>query len=313
MNKPRTLEDSTQLCRLFADNTRLRIMILLDDYALSVAELTKITGLAQSRISTHLGKLRDAGLLQDNRLGTSTIYSAQAVSQDDFARSLWVTLKNGLDDDQLARDRETADELIRGRDADKSWADSVAGRMESQYSPGRTWEATTRGLMELVELGEVLDIASGDGVLAELLARHASSVTCVDISHTVIEAARKRLSHFDNVAFHEGDMHDLPFEDQSFDQVFAMHALSYSNHPEQAIAQAARVLRPGGQLILTTLAEHGHEATVSAYDHVNMGFSEKNVRKLMESAGLDVQYCAVSSRETRAPYFEIITASAISG
>lgn len=311
MSTTRTLEDSTQLCRLFADNTRLRIMILLDDYALSVAELTKITGLAQSRISTHLGKLRDAGLLQDNRMGTSTLYTALTTGKDHFVRDLWTTLKSGLDDEQLARDRETADELIRSRDADKSWADSVAGRMETQYSPGRTWEATTRGLMELVELGDVLDIASGDGVLAELLARHAKSVTCVDISHAVIEAARKRLSHFDNVDFHEGDMHDLPFEDGRFDQVFAMHALSYSRTPEQVIQQAARVLKPGGQLILTTLAEHSHEATVSAFDHVNLGFQPADIRQMIEATGLAVQFCEVSSRETRAPYFEIITASGI--
>lgn len=307
----RSLEDSTQLCRLFADNTRLRMLILLDDHALSVAELTQITGLAQSRISTHLGKLRDAGLLKDKRMGTSTLYTAEVIGNDSFARSLWTTLRNGLDDEQLARDRETAEELIRARDAGKSWADSVAGRMESQYSPGRTWEATTRALMELIDLGEVLDIASGDGVLAELLARHAKTVTCVDISHAVIEAARKRLHDFDNVAFHEGDMHDLPFDDNRFDQVFAMHALSYTREPGRVLEQAARVLRPGGQLILAALARHGHEATVKSYDHMNLGFSVEEVNQFIETAGLKVQYCAVSSRETRAPYFEIITASAI--
>ncbi len=309
----RSLDDSTQLCRLFADNTRLRILILLDEYALSVAELTRITGLAQSRISTHLGKLRDAGLLQDQRLGTSTLYAAQAIDNDSFARSLWMTLRDGLDDDQLARDRETAEELIRGREAGKSWADSVAGRMETQYSPGRTWETTTRALMELVELGDVLDVASGDGVLAELLARHARKVTCVDVSHTVIEAARKRLREYDNVDFHEGDMHDLPFPDKSFNQVFVMHALPYTKRPETVIQQAARVLRPGGKLILATLAHHRHEATVNAYDHVNLGFTEHEVQTLLEKSGLKVDFCAISSRETRPPYFEVITASATLG
>lgn len=307
----RSLEDSTQLCRLFADNTRLRILSLLDDFALSVAELTQITGLAQSRISTHLGKLREAGLLQDQRLGTSTLYTAQITSDDHFTRNLWMTLRDGLDDEQLARDRETAQELISTRDADKSWADTVAGRMESQYSPGRTWEATTRAVMELVELGEVLDIASGDGVQAELLARHARSVTCVDISHAVIEAARKRLDKFDNVNFHEGDMHDLPFTNASFDQVFAMHALSYTRDPLRVIQQIARVLRPGGKVILTTLARHKHEATVSAYDHLNLGYQVDEISSMLETNGLKDIRCAITSRETRSPYFEIITASAV--
>lgn len=306
----RNLDDSSQLCRLFADNTRLRILILLDDYSLSVAELTKITGLAQSRISTHLGKLREAGLVSDNRIGTSTLYSSEVSDDDDFVRRLWLTLRDGLNDEQLARDRETAEELIRARDAGRSWADSVAGRMESQYSPGRTWEATTRGLMELVELGNVLDLASGDGVLAELLARHAKKVTCVDISPTVIDAARKRLQAYDNVDFHEGDMHDLPMADASFDQIFAMHALAYTKKPQTVIRQAARLLKPGGQLILSALARHKHEATVKAYDHANLGFKPVEIEGWLESAGLRVNYCAVSSRETRAPYFEIITASA---
>ncbi len=307
----RSLDDSTQLCRLFADNTRMRILSLLDDFALSVAELTQITGLAQSRISTHLGKLREAGLLQDQRLGTSTLYTAQITSDDHFIRNLWMTLRDGLDDEQLARDRETAQQLINSRDADKSWADTVAGRMESQYSPGRTWEATTRAVMELIELGEVLDIASGDGVQAELLARHAKKVTCVDISHAVIEAARKRLAKFDNVDFHEGDMHDLPFEDASFDQIFAMHALSYTQAPELVIRQTARVLRPRGKLILTTLAKHKHEATVSAYDHLNLGYDPEEVEKMLAANGFKEINCMISSRETRSPYFEIITASAV--
>lgn len=285
------------------------MLILLDDQALSVAELTQITGLAQSRISTHLGKLREAGLVQDQRLGTSTLYTAITVDKDSFIRKLWLTLRDGLDDEQLARDQEKARELVRSRDAGKSWADSVAGRMESQYSPGRTWEATTRALMELIDLGEVLDIASGDGVLAELLARHARKVVCMDISHAVIEAARKRLRGYDNVDFHEGDMHNPPFEDRSFDQVFVMHALTYTRKPKQVIQQAARLLRPGGRLILATLAKHRHEATVAAFDHVNLGFTVDEISVLMENAGLAVNYCAVSSRETKAPYFEIITAS----
>src|SRR5699024_5155028 len=159
-------------------------------------------------------------------------------------------------------------------------------------------------------LGDVLDIASGDGVLAELLCRRAHSVTCLDRSDTVIAAARRRLARRGNVNFEVGDMHALAFAAASFDQVFMLHALTYSRAPETAIAEAARVLRPNGQLIVATLARHDHEATVSAYDHVNLGFDTAELRRWLGAAGLTVLGCDTSARETQPPYFRIITASA---
>src|SRR5699024_4361615 len=139
-------------------------------------------------------------------------------------------------------------------------------------SPGRTWEAMAAALIELLTLGDVLDIASGDGVLAELLSRRAHNVTCLDRSAAVIAAARRRLAARGDVASEVGDMHALPFADAVFDPVFTLHALTYSRAPETAPAEAARVLRPGGRVIAATLARHEHEATVRAYDHVNLGF-----------------------------------------
>ena len=127
---------------------------------------------------------------------------------------------------------------------------SVAGRMELHYSPGRTWEATARALIGLLQLGDVVDVACGDGVLAELIAEHAQRVTCVDISATVITAARKRLASLTNVDFCEADMHQLPLKSQAYDHVFLMHALSYTREPQKAIKEAARLLKPGGYFVI---------------------------------------------------------------
>jgi ArsR family transcriptional regulator len=182
--------------------------------------------------------------------------------------------------------------------------------MERQYSPGRTWEAMSRALIELLDLGAVLDIASGDGVLAELLARRAASVTCLDYSQTVIAAARKRLAAQGNVDFQVGDMHALPFAAARFDQVFLLHALTYSHTPATALAEAARVLRPGGRLTLATIARHEHAATVAAYDHVNLGFEVEQIATWLRAAGLTVHDCALRAREPQPPYFRLITASA---
>lgn len=307
-----SLEQGTELCRLLADPSRCRLLLLLEAYELSVAELTDITGLAQSRVSTHLSRLKRAALVQDKRVGSAALYSSHASTDGirSAAEELWSHLREQIDDRQTRIDRERAEEVVLARKHGQTWAESVAGRMELHYSPGRTWEATARALIGLLELGDVLDLGSGDGVLSELIASHARSVTCVDVSATVVAAARKRLANFSNVTVEEGDMHALHFADGRFDHVFAMHALPYSAHPDAMLKEAARVLKPGGRLIVATLGEHHHEEAMRAYDHVNLGLTPAALRALLEAAGLKVESCRVTSRETRPPYFEVVTALA---
>lgn len=303
-----SLEQSTELCTLLSDASRLRLLLLLEAHELSVAELTAITGMAQSRVSTHLARLKRAGLVQDKRAGNAAFYSATGI--DGEATALWHLLRERLDDAQLRLDREHAEQVVAARKHGQTWAESVAGRMELHYSPGRTWEATARALMGLLELGDVVDLACGDGVLSELLASHARSVTGVDISATLVAAARKRLGHVANVRFLDADMHALPLPSASYDHVFLMHALAYTREPKRAITEAARLLRPGGRLVIAALAEHAHEETMRAYDHVNLGISPAALRKLLTACDLQVDACRVTSREARAPYFEVITALA---
>ena len=305
-----SLEQGTALCRLLADATRLRLLLLLEAHELTVAELTQVTRLAQSRVSTHLARLQRAGLVRQRRDGSAAFYSATDAAREGVAGSLWELLRTQITDAQARVDRERAAEVIRERRRAQTWAESVAGRMERQYSPGRTWEATARALMGLQNLGDVLDIACGDGVLAELMTGQARSVTGVDISPTLIAAARERLKGDAHVTFIEADMHALPLGPASFDHVFLMHALAYTKHPQEAIREAARVLRPGGRLVVSALNAHAHKATMQAYDHVNLGIAPAALRKLLEQAGLAVESCRVTSREERPPYFEVITALA---
>ncbi|MGB0218277.1 ArsR/SmtB family transcription factor [Sinimarinibacterium flocculans] len=303
-----SLEQSTAICSLLADASRLRLLLLLEQHELSVAELTEVTGLAQSRVSTHLARLKRAGLVQDKRSGNAALYSAAA--NDDEMASLWALLRERLDDTQLRVDRERAGQVVARRKHGQTWAESVAGRMDLHYSPGRTWEATARALIGLLDLGDVVDVACGDGVLAELIAERARSVTGIDISPTVTAAARKRLSRLANVELREGDMHRLPLPSAAYDHVFLMHALSYTREPQAVLREAARLLRPGGRLIVAALAEHGHEETMRAYDHLNLGIAPDRLRRLLTGCGLKVRQCRVSSREMRPPYFEVITAMA---
>jgi len=162
-------------------------------------------------------------------------------------------------------------------------------------------------MMQLVETGDVLDIASGDGVLAELLAPRARSIVCVDASERVVGAARERLKSFANVEVKVGDMHGLDFPAKSFDLVLLMHALTYSEKPAVAVAEAARVLRRGGRLLVATLGKHAHRATVEPFDHRNLGFKLDELRDLARSAKLDVIACERLTRERRPPHFEVMS------
>ena len=306
-----SLPQTTELLQLLGDPTRLRLLALLAESELTVAELTRITTLSQSRVSTHLGKLRAACFLADRKVGNSTFYRQCLEGVGAEGRRLWEILKQQLGDELLAEDARRCDAVLQARHAKPgNWADEVAGQMERHYSPGRTWEATARGLIGFLRLGKVLDVGSGDGVNAQLLADRCEELTCLDRSETVLNAARERLGSQEGLRFVQGDMHELPFEDGAFDQVLLFNVLTYSHTPERAVAEAARVLKPGGLLSLVTLARHEHRVVSEAYDHVNLGFDPEAVREMLEAASLQVERCGVGTRERKKPYFQVITAFA---
>lgn len=281
--------------------------MLLDREELSVAELAAITQLAQPRVSTHLAKLKEAGLVSDRREGVFVYYRMASNIADESLDAFWRLLRVSTSDPLVQQDRDRVPQVLNARGGSASWADSVAGDMERHYSPGRTWEVTTRSVVHLLELGDVLDIASGDGVLAELLAPRAHSIKCLDISRRVVEAGKKRLHDYPSVSFEPGDMHELPVAEVSFDTVLLMHALTYTKTPQAVFDEACRVLRPGGRLIAATLRKHAHQNVVEAYNHVNLGFTIEQLRQFCTSAGLEPLEIRVSAVEKRSPNFEILT------
>ncbi len=272
-----------------------------------MAELAEVTHLAQPRVSTHLARLREAGLVVDRREGVSVYYRLGNPDDTPELHRLWALFRENLDDAQVAADTEHLPEVLARRAVGRNWPDSVAGDMERHYSPGRTWEATARALVQLLSLGKVLDIASGDGVMGELLSSQAESIDCMDVSDKVVAAGRERVAGLDNVRFHLGDMHELPFEDESFDTVLMMHALPYSPEPAQVINEAARVLMPGGRLVGATLKRHRHAGHVKTYGHANNGFTTRELTRYCGAAGLEVHFCDVTSIERKTPNFHIIT------
>ncbi len=290
--------------------TRLRLLSLLELDEFSVAELAAVTRLAQPRVSTHLARLKEAGLVADRRAGVSVYYRIAAGPDDTPLGALWKTLRTHADDTLLAADAQRANRVRAARTGGGSWADTVAGDMERHYSPGRTWEAVSRALVQLLDLGDTLDIASGDGAMAELLARQAQRLVCVDLSEKVVSAGRERLRRQTHVEFRQGDMHALPVADADFDTVLMLHALTYSERPAAALKEAARVLRPGGILVVATLLKHAHRTVVETFGHRNLGFEIAELRRWLSAAGLEVRQCRRAAEEKRPPHFAVLTALA---
>ncbi|MDP9036018.1 MAG: metalloregulator ArsR/SmtB family transcription factor [Myxococcota bacterium] len=302
---------AVDLFQLIGEQTRVRLLALLASYELTVAEITGVTQLAQSTVSTHLGKLREAGLVRDRKSGASTYYVLNDAAMPDAARKLWELVRGELRDTVLDDDRERGAQVVGGRDEAGAWPDSVAGAMERHWSPGRTWESLARAMVGLIRLGEVLDVGSGDGTVAQLLAPRADRWTCLDRSERVLAAARSRLESVKNVRFVAGDAQELPLRDGSFDAVLLLHVLTHVDSPSRACAEAARVLRPGGLLVAVTLDAHEQTEITTAYGHVNSGFTPPALRRTLTRAGLEVEACEVTSRDARPPGLRVVTAFAI--
>lgn len=305
------LASTSTLLRLLSDPTRVRLIALLEREELTVAELSSVLRLAQPRVSTHLAKLKEADLVRDRRAGVSAYYrfngDLDGSNISKSAAALLHALRSNVHDAMLEDDAQRLPMILAQRAHAEGWADSVAGDMERHYSPGRTWEALARAMSGLIEAGDVLDVASGDGALAELLAPHAHAILCIDTSERVVDAARARLKAFANVDVRLGDMHELDVGNRRFDLVLLMHALTYSEAPAKAINEAARVLKPGGRLLVTTLARHAHRTVVEPFDHRNLGFKEADLREFALKAGLHVLSCEKLTRERRPPHFEVLS------
>ena len=301
------LATAAETLSLLGDESRIRLCVLLKQREMSVSELVRVTGLAQSRVSSHLSRLREAGFVRDRRAGQSAFYAlawpalpraAQAVIDDAV----------GSSDATLAADKKRLVQL--DEEGAGALPASFAGEMERHYSPGRTWQSLAVGLGALLELGDVLDVGSGDGAAASYLARGCASLTCVDTSARMIAAAKQRLAEHAHVRAEVADVHDLPFRAASFDAVLLFHTLTYVERPPRAVAECARVLRPGGRLVILSLDAHEHTKITAPYGERHAGFSPRALRSLLTRAGLEAFTSAVASREAKKPHFNVVLAVA---
>jgi ArsR family transcriptional regulator len=292
---------------LLGDESRIRLCALLRERELTVTDLVRVTGISQSRVSTHLARLREGGFVRDRRDGQHSFYLLAV-------NTLPVTAKAVLDeatssaDPTLEADQRRLLELEaeqRGK-----LPEAFAGEMHRHYSPGRTWESLVMGMAALLRLGDVLDVGSGDGAAAAYFAPYCRSLTCVDISARMIDAARERLAAHPHARAMVADVEELPFRASSFDSAVVFHTLAYAEHPQRALEECARVLRPGGRLVVLSLDKHDQPDVTAPYGERHPGFSPRTLRTLLSRAGLEVTSSDVVCRENKKPHFQVVLAVA---
>ncbi|MBA3697959.1 MAG: metalloregulator ArsR/SmtB family transcription factor [Planctomycetes bacterium] len=293
--------------RLLSDETRLRVLHLLAEEPLTVAELQDVLELGQSSISGHLAKLKQAGLTHDVPEGSARRYRLRE-DLDGVLKAAWIAVRALSENEpQFAADRKRLESLRERRGS--SWVERVAGSLHREYAPGRTWESLCHGLVRLADFGRCVDVGAGDGAMAELIAPQSSKLICVDPSSAMLAAGRERVAalKLSGVEFVEGTGEKLPLDDRSADSVLFLQSLQYMTDPEQALAEATRVLAPNGRLLLVTLAKHDF-AEADAFGHRHRGFSGDQLKRWTKPLGdhlLDQL-----PPEPRSPHFQTVILSA---
>lgn len=297
------LQSHVGALNLLGDESRMRLCALLHERELTVTDLVRVTGISQPRVSTHLARLREGGFVRDRRDGAHAFY---ALSTDTLPTPARVVLDEVLRaaDPTLAADKKRLGQLDRERRG--GLPDSFVGEMDRHYSPGRTWQSLVHGFAALLSLGDVLDVGSGDGAVAAFLAPRCKSIHCVDVDARMIEAARSRLARFESATAAVADAAHLPFRAASFDAVLLFHTLTYAERADDVVAECARVLRPGGRVVVLSLADHDQRGITAPYGERHAGFSPRALRALLAKAGLAVASCEVASREPKKPHFEVV-------
>jgi SAM-dependent methyltransferase len=285
--------------RLLADETRLRVLHLLEREPLTVAELQEVLNLGQSSISGHLAKLKSAGLIHDIAEGSARRYRLRE-DIEGKAKAAWAAVRDlSKDDPHLDQDRRRLDEVLAAQGT--AWVDRVAGSLHREYAPGRTWESLCPGLLTFARFGRCVDVGAGDGSLVELIAPRALTLDSVDASAAMVSAGRAKVSHLGlaNVRYHQARAEALPLPDASADSVLFLQSLQYIPDPAPALAEAKRVLVPGGRLLVLTLARHDF-AEADRYGHRHRGFLEKDLRSwCREFSGLQLDALPPESRPPR--------------
>jgi len=297
--------------RLLTDPSRLRILMLVEREELSVAELHEILAMWQSRISTHLAQLRQAGLVEDRRNGKSSLYRLNGAGSKSFAELMSVLRQAAAEIPEAGHDSQALRLVLRRRqDKMRAYFDQLAGKFGRHYVPGRSWKGLAETLLVLMPPLVIADLGAGEGTFSQLLARRAKKVIAVDNSEKMVEygAELARKHGVKNLEYRQGDIEDVPIRKASVDLAFFSQALHHARHPQQAVAEAWRILKPGGRIVVLDLMRHTYEQARELYADLWLGFSEVEVGRFLRHAGFSNVETSVVHREEESPHLETMLA-----
>ena len=305
------------LFRLLGDEARLRILRLLTAERLNVSELTGILGIAQSGVSRHLGLLKEAGLVIEEREAGYTYFRLAGDRSPGVNGSgpLGALLKNEFDsaartDTGRADDARLAE--VRRLRKENFAVHAGPDTNERQLVPGRSWAAWSRALGHLLPPLRVADIGCGEGYLTIEASRWATRVIAIDRSALVLKKARALASRrrVRNVIWKRGELDRLPLADATVDVALLSQALHHAPDPARALAEAVRVVVPGGRVLVLDLREHDEQWVRTRLGDRWLGFSDDAMSRMLRVAGLTSVRVNVGARRTGDP-FTVIVASGV--
>jgi ubiquinone/menaquinone biosynthesis C-methylase UbiE/DNA-binding transcriptional ArsR family regulator len=300
--------------KLLSDPTRLRLLALLLREELSVAELQEILGMAQSRISSQLALLRQTELVNDRRDGKKAFYSLRPALDQRTIALLHAACDSVAHLPELAEDGANLDRILKKRrDHQEQYFNLIAGKLGKNYCPGRSWEAIGHLALRLTPHIVIADLGAGEGLLSQLLARRASRVWCVDNSPRMVEVGTELADKngLANLSYKLGDIESVPLPDKSVDLAILSQALHHARHPETAVKEACRILKPGGQILILDLKEHAFEKARELYADVWLGFKESTLHGFLKKSGFQQVEVNTVAREETEPFFETLLASGL--
>jgi len=306
-----SLSDTSRLLKAVGEETRLRILHLVRQEELSVGDLMEVLNLGQSRTSTHLTLLKEMGLVRDRRAGRRSFYAWQEGPDSAFLQEL---LDSQRDEPEFQADQAGLEALRRRRrEESRAYFDRVAATFGELVLPGRTWEGMARGLLRLAPRARYVDLGIGDGLLTLMLAEVAESVTAVDLSSEMLSqlALRARRKGITNIETVEGEIEELPLPDARFDVAVLSQALHHAGEPARALAEARRILVPGGRVLILDLLAHGEDWVRVELQDRHLGFTEPALEELLGTAGFTAITVERAARDPQPPHFMTLVATGI--